>query len=100
METRKRAHENDEHDKEQEKRVKKPRTKEKCKACGEERVLLLHLPRSSKCREKYPEFETMKKQARKATKSAYYEKHADHFKATMKQNYQKNHSNVLLRKRN
>ena len=99
MKTRKRAHESDEHDEAQGKTTKKPRTKEQCVACGEERVLLLHLSKSSKCREQYPDFENMKKGARKATNSAYYAGNSVRLREVFKQNYQKNHSKIRLSQR-
>ena len=39
---------------------------EQCKACNQEKVLLRHLGKSPKCRDQYPDFEEMKKNAIKS----------------------------------
>ena len=50
------------------------RPTELCKACNQERVLLVHLSRSSKCRDHYPDFEEMKRNKNLNRMKAYNNK--------------------------
>ena len=54
---------------------KKTRQKEKCKVCKAEKVLLLHLAKSPKCREQYMDFEELKKEKARKYQKAYQQTH-------------------------
>ena len=97
MRTRKRAKDVSlDDDEPKEKKPKVDRPKEKCKACGKVRVLLAHLSRTPKCREQYPELETLKKQAKKARDHIYHKEHSEQVRAAKRQNYQKNRVKICL----
>ena len=94
--------------------AKKTRQKEKCKVCKAEKVLLLHLAKSPKCREQYMDFEELKKEkARKYQKAyqqthqqtlqiyqkAYQEGNVESIKRRRKLHYQANSVQILMKQR-
>ena len=86
---------------------KKTRQKEKCKVCKAEKVLLLHLAKSPKCREQYLDFEELKKEkARKYQKAyqqaylpTYYQENVESIRKRKKLNYQANSVQILMKQR-
>ena len=86
---------------------KRTRQKEICKVCKAEKVLLLHLAKSPKCREQYLDFEELKKEkARKYQKSyqqtyhpIYHQENAESIRKRKKLHYQANSVQILMKQR-
>ena len=75
------------------------RPTELCKACNQERVLLMHLSRSPECRDHYPDFEEMKKQKNANRMKTYKLNNKEKISTSNKTYYQNlipNHINLHL----
>ena len=91
--------------------LKKTRQKEICKVCKAEKVLLLHLAKSPKCREQYLDFEELKKEKARKYEKAYQQAYQPAYHKTYQQEnnesikrrkklyYQANSAQILMKQR-
>ena len=97
METRKRKQSPLPNEEPKEKKTKMKT--EQCKACKQEKVLLMHLGKSPKCRDHYPNFEEMKKNSNKNCKNTYRLNNKEKISESNKANYQKNKEKISLQQK-
>ena len=78
---------------------KQKRPTEQCKVCKQEKVLFMHLSKSPKCREQYPDFEKMKKNKNLDRMRAYKLDNKEKISASKKAHYQRNSEKIRLQQK-
>ena len=72
---------------------------EQCKACNQEKVLLKHLGKSPKCRDQYPDYEEMRKNAIKNRNKTYKMNNKEKISTSNRAYYSKNSEKISLQQK-
>ena len=72
---------------------------EQCKACNQEKVLLRHLGKSPKCRDQYPDYEEMRKNAIKNRNKTYKMNNKEKISTSNRAYYSKNSEKISLQQK-